>query len=69
MSMSILKSIPCCIGNQYNSLRHSVVLSLYLLFKMIFAPVFCICCLPFIDFLAGLQVWNCSSLDEIELMI
>ena len=46
-----------------------MVLSLVLLFKMIFALIFCICCIAFIVFFAGLQVWNCSSLGEIELMI
>ena len=69
ISKSILESILCCICNQCSSLRHSVVLSLDVLFKMIFAPMFCIHCIVFIDLLAGMQVWNCSSLDEIELMI
>ena len=65
IGMSVLKSILCSIGNQCNSLRHSVVLSLELLFKMIFY----ICCNAFIDFFAGLQVCKCSSLVDIELMI
>ena len=68
-SMSILKSSLCCIGNQCSTLRYCVVLFLYLLFKVIIASMFCICCIALIDFFAGLQVWNCSSLDEIELMI